>query len=98
MCIIRRRKTLLIVLVCCVISSIFVSGCSFIQEDGEGRHLLKAKAEISILGGPTNTRLVTPETEEILQASKKPSIRQAEVQKALIEKGLGDKVADALMQ
>ena len=98
------KKNILVLLIA-VVCVVFVTGCgghSLIQEDGEGRSLLKLNiggengATLSIGEGPTSTRLVTEETEKTLQASKKPSIREAEVQKALIRNNLGREVVAAL--
>lgn len=75
---------------------VLLSGCSLIQEDGADRHLLRAKLDVSVLGGPTNTRLVTNATETTLQNSQKPSIRETEIEKAMINKGLVERKTSIL--
>lgn len=88
---IGRKEMLVVVLVCMV--GVLVAGCNhnLIQEDGRGRSLAKLTLggekglNISFCEGPTNTRLVTNETEETLQRS--PTIREAELYHRLIEQG-----------
>lgn len=98
----RKKQLVILVLVCIV----FASGCghSLLQEDGQDRHAAKVTIGgekgflLSLFGGSSNTRAVNPETEEILQGSEYPTVREAEVQKALIRKkgDLGERAAAAL--